>query len=591
MPLFGSSKRGRSVLSYGPRVALTAAAVEADRQESENIGRLHQPWQARAFSFYNRMGECWNPAQFVARALSKARLYAAIPDPDEKGEWKELESGWAFDLVQQWEGIPEPYGRLRSLIGEGRLTQSLPPDADDSATAVWEFLSPTELTLIENESRIQRLVGAERIVYKNLSKVDGAGDPAPGEMRMWRFHRPHPENSGMADSSFRGVLDLYEQLWWLTLSERADLRNRAANQGILLVPEEIDFEEDGAEEQQEAGDDPAMDPFQRRLQEMLSAALSDPGSAQAASPGVVRGPAEMLDPNKFRHIRFHDPSSSLYASERERALILRISIGLDLPVDEVMGIAALNHWNAWKLDDDKFAHVQPEGEALARDLTEGVLRPIGRASREPDAEIVQVFIDWAELVSDPDRGKTAVILHAAGAIGDEALREANDFDETDAMTPEERQEWLAIQLKDGTLIGGAPDGGVTPAQNEEPPAEPAAPAADAKQATIILAARDARQAAGKWVLGKRRSCPDCFTGTAGVKADRIIAALGAANVAALGENEAALAARMRDRFYDSAAALGWTPPVEAAADIEMHFAHTLYEAEPNEAALAAKIGG
>lgn len=579
--------------------SLTASAVEADRDNTRNIMRLHQPWQTRLFGFYDKMGECWNPAQFLPRALSKAVLYPATGDPENP---KRLTSGWAFEMVQQWQGLLEPYGRLRGLIGEGRLCQSVRPDAAEGTKPVWEFLSPTELQLVEDGDKISRLDGADRITYVNLSKRDDAGEPGVGEMRMWRFWRPHPKNSGMADSAFRGVLDLYEQLWWLTLSERADLRNRAVNQGIILVPEEIDFEPDDAEEEQAEGDDPELDPFEAQLHRMLDSALKDPGSASAASPGVVRGPAEFLKPDVFRHIRFHDPSSSLYVSDRERSLILRISIGLDMPVDEVMGIGALNHWNAWHLDNDRFAHIEPEGNALAKDLTEVVLRPIGRANNESDADEVFVAIDWAGLVSDPDRGKTAVILAEHGAIGYPALRKANDFDEKDAQTPEEHLEYLAIQLKDGSLVGGtAPSdggGGATPVDQPAEPADPGAAPADEpaaasvmRERVIVAAAQEARFAVGRWVLSKRRSCPDCFDAIDTANPSHIVSGLGPSGIAAIEQNAAGLSARLRDRFYMTCEALGYTPLTEQAADVEIWFASTLWEQNPDMGALVVKLTG
>lgn len=596
MPLFGR-RRGRG--TFSPPLALVASATETTARESQRLTHLHQPWQARVFSYYDSMGECWDPAQFVARAMAKGRLFAATGDPDDP---EVLTSGWAFDLVEKWAQIPEPYGRLRALIGEGRLTYSVPPDSDEDP--VWEFLSPTELSLTEEGRTIMRDTGAEKMPYRNISRDEGF-DPQPGEMRMWRFWRPHPQKSHLADSSFRGVLELYEQLYWLTLSEKAELRNRAMNQGILLVPEEIDFAPDGAEEQAQDGEGDPADPFQEQLQEMMTEALRDPGTAAAATPGVVRGPAEYLKPEHFRHIRFHDPASSLYMSGREQALIDRIAIGLNMPPEVLSGLKSMNHWSAWKLADEKFQHVQPEGVALVKDLTDAVLRPIGRASGETDAEAVFVGIDWSELVSDPDKGQTAITLYGMGVVGAAATRNANDFDDGTKPTPEEHLEYLAIALKDSSLVGGM---GPTPAPvvgaeappiddgtDGAPPADATPPAAgdasaDISRRIITAAATDARAATGRWVLGRRRSCPDCFEMVNGEAAQYVIPLIGTAGLQGVKVGVGELSARMRDRFYETAGALGMDVDVARAADVEAWFVGTMFDRQPNTLELADHLG-
>lgn len=531
------------------------------------------------FSYYNRMGECRNPAQFVAKAMSKIRIYAAT---GERHDPQEIKSGWAKDLVDAWAGIPEPYGRLKALIGEGRLCQSVSP-LDPERGVVWEFLSPVELKKAETGNVIVRKIGTTDVEYTDISD-QGGGDPVSGQIRMWRFWNPHPENSGYADSAFRGVLDLYEQLWWVTLAERAELRNRVANQGILLVPEEIEFTVPGAEEEA-MDDDPEVDPFNEILQRVMTAALADPGGAAAAAPAVIRAQSEYLGPDVFRHIRFHDPASSVYVTNREDALLKRISIGLEMPVEEIMGLSQANHWTAWKIDDEKFQYVYPEISRLEEDLTEAVLRPIGRASEQPDAEDVFVVADFAALVSDPDRGKTAIELRKVNAVSNEYVREANDVPEDAAPDEMDHLEWLAIQLRDPSIAGfetEAPAGGAPEDDEERPVSDTEEPPEDdgtdgdpdLAARLHVAAASAARASAGTWLRSKRRSCPDCFEGIA-ADAD-VVAALGPDGLRAVGTNATEVACRMRDGYLRAMHMFQSPVDVGLAPEIEAFFAETLF---------------
>ena len=582
MPILGSAEptRSKGRLSWGPLKSILAAAAANVSRNGAGKGTplldLHQPWQAQAFGYYNRMGECWNPANFTARAMSKVRLFVAVGTRDDP---EELETGDAVELVKQWNTIPEKYGRLISLIGEGRLAQFRDPMDED--VVMWDFLSPVELKK-DPQGKIIRKWGNETITYTDISETSGAGDPESGQIRLWRFWRPHPENSGFADSSFRGVLDLYEQLWWLTLSERAELRNRVVDRGLLLIPEEIDFEVDGAEAQAVSGEDPDVDPFSELIFQVVTAALADPGSAAAAAPVVVRAEAELLHPDKFRWLRLSDPSNSLFVTGREDAILKRISIGLDLPNDAMLDMGNLNHWNAWKLDDEKFQHVEPTIGMCCDDLTRAVLRPIAVASGWPQAEEMFIGADVAALVSDPDKGKTAIVLYGERLISGEAAREANDFPEESAMTdPAEIEAW---RLDHG--VAAEPE--TSPEQNEEPPDEDNEPTAEAEvdgENVIVTRERFAyaamlagRATAATWVRSKRRSCPECFEG---INPDEdLFQQLGPDTLRSIDVRVVDAAAKMRDGFFRACGMFGVSFPLDAAARVEEHFAATMFHPAP-----------
>ena len=62
----------------GAEPALTAAAATIDRKSASDVRRIQQPWQDRAWAYYDMVPEVWFASQFYARGLSKLRLFPAL---------------------------------------------------------------------------------------------------------------------------------------------------------------------------------------------------------------------------------------------------------------------------------------------------------------------------------------------------------------------------------------------------------------------------------------------------------------------------------------------------------------------------------
>lgn len=605
MGLFDGRRRGKFSWHGAGRRALTSAATAATQEQTKNLQRLHQRWQAQAFGYYDKLGECWNPAQFYARSMAKLSVYMGELDP-ETGEINPTEDPKVLDLFEPIQqaasgegGLLASYGRLKFLIGEGRQVQYRPPESIDPDSAqnppIWEFLSPTELAVREEGRYIVRTAGGggEGVQYVNISDDPEAGEPEPGEMRMWRFWRKHPQFSDQADSPVRAVLDLYEQLWWVTMGERADIQNRIANAGIVLVPREIDLEVSEAEIEA-LGEDPDADPFMVRIAGLMMAAIGDPGAASAAVPGVIRAPAEFLHPDVFRHLTFHDPQSSMFATQREEALVRRIGMGLDLPLEEITGLSQANHWTAWKIDDEKWAHVQPPSQSWCDDVFNAIMRPLMLANGIEDPDRYPVMYDNTDLVTDPDKGKTAIVLHKDGVLKAATTLEVNGFDpDEDLMEGEEKEEWLAIQGVGDLAAEEEPPVEEEPVEEEPdteddqdeeedgPPLLPSAREAATVRGIAEFALDRAREMAGAKVRSQRRSCPECFEGFEGVPNRDLVAALGRERLKRIGcATPGALVAGITSSFLSTCERLGVRVSPELAEGIELHAATWLFEENP-----------
>lgn len=498
--------------------------------------------------YYQTVGEAWYAAQFYSRALSKLRIFAARRD--QNGEVEELDAAdpvsQLLDRIQDKNGgtsqLFAAYGRLMFLIGEGYLTVTTDVDEGDEE---WEFLSSDELRLVPNGGYMR--YRAPAIEPEELSNAPDNEFVPLEETKdgrvikkavVYRLHRRHPQYSGWADSPMHGVLGLFEELSLLQLAVGARAKSRAAGPGILYVPTELTF----GNATGVRNDDPLQDPVMRMITEVMQATIKNPGNAGGVAPIVIRGPAQIGGiPAKdaLFMLQIHDPMQT-YPEEGLRAeCIKRIATGLDMPPELLLGMTDANHWTAWQIDDATWtAHLQPVAEQLVSDLNAAYLRPAAKADNVQGWQDIVIGYDAADIINHPDRVADAKALYDQGAIGAMKLREVAGFDDEDAPTLEEHDEWLAIKLRDRTFIL---DQGGTPAinkatdttsldvpaakgtQTEGPPSEEKMQAEDSTLSLgasadpllhQILAAADMsveriRELAGSRIRGKAQRCEEC----------------------------------------------------------------------------------
>lgn len=451
------------------RRGLTAAGqrIAEDAGDARKYRRISQPWQQSVFTYYNTVPECWFPAQFYARSLSMIRIYAARRD--EQGEVKELPaSDPAAKLLAR---IRDPsggtsqlfaaYGRLRFLIGECFLVVTQKGKAER-----WECLSNREIRAYENDrakfvrvrapgldpeeledDEKQDLIQFEPLVDGETANLSSRKTQAV----VWRLWRRHPEFSYWADAPTRAVVDLYEELILLQLAVRARAKSRLANAGILLLAQELDFSVPGEDK-----DDQKQDSFMDRLQRAMTTPIRDPGSAKAVVPIVGRIPAELMD-KAYALIKIHDPKETYPEEGLRNECVRRISMGLDMPPETLLGMSDVNHWGSWQIDEAEFKkHIKPVCQELVDDLTAIYLLPAAEQEGIEDWESLVVGYDPAELVVHPDRGKDAKDLQSAGAIRWETLREATGFKDSDALIELDEEEefavWLAVTLNKPEML-------------------------------------------------------------------------------------------------------------------------------------------
>lgn len=510
--------------------SLIASAIRMTRRDSDMARRVVQGWQTRSFLYYEQCGECWYAAQFYARALAKLELSVKRIDPAAPtGGEEDVEVANLQDYITR---IQDPgggranllgaYGRLMFLTGEGYLLVTNPDepssaygpgaavaddgyegedDGDDTAalaveddadqqTEVWEFVSTDELRAT-GDGTYTRYKAPSLNAEEIVSDDDEANwEPLPGGAIAYRFWRRHPRYSALADAPMRGVLDLFEELLILTMAVRARAVSRVAGSGILLLPEELS----PAPLKPTGDENPLEDEFVRDLTESMVQPIKDQGTASAVVPFVVRGQAQYLA--EVRHLPLSDPTQFYPETGLRTECIRRIAIGLDMPPEALIGTEDANHWTAWSIDEQTWkAHLQPIAQGLVDDLTAAYLRPAMAADGVANPEQYVVVYDASAVINHPDRTQDAKDLWDRLVISDEALREANGFEDDDA--PDEA-EWLRragflmhdssmaaygipavrgnIEPQPGQVESAVPDPNVTgsPPSTPPPPGTPAA---------------------------------------------------------------------------------------------------------------------
>jgi len=231
------------------------------------------------------------------------------------------------------------------------------------------------------------------------------------------------------------------------------LRARLAGAGILVVPSSASAAlASDAADQNAYG---APDPFVAALMDSMLRPIENRDDASAVVPLVVTVPDEAAD--KMSHLTFSSALDSGARDLRDEA-IRRLALAQDAPPELLLGSGAMNHWGAWLTREDTVTtHIEPVLALICDALTSQYLRPVllSAGLSEDEVRTLSVGYDVSALVARPNRSEEALNLHRAGAVSDEALREASGFDDSDAKPLDERalMQALAMVSKRPDLMG------------------------------------------------------------------------------------------------------------------------------------------
>jgi len=444
-------------------------------------------WQGRAYAYYDELGEIHYAANFHAR-IGKLRFYIGRVDAND-----EIEEQPDSDLLAQLgdvNAIAETYGRQRFLGGESYAIEYLPHDATTSDEVVWECLSPLECK--RTDDRVE-LLGRPKVNGMDVTYARVANDEplaAAGEAHLFRLWRGHPKNAYETDATMRAVLQDCERLRLVRAKDISETRSRIPA-GMFVYPKRA-FPPG-------PDDAPGQPPKSLRdLQESLVRPirdLSDP-SAQVPTMIGVDGTSQDAPQDVFRHFTFERRGDQAGDATKEERCVIAIARGLDMPVEYLTGVGAVNHWGQWFIEDQLWkSHLQPLAAEFCREWTDIYLTGI------TDDESLVIWYDETDIVAQPDRGKDAKDLFPLGAMTWDELRDSNGFKPDAGPSDEERAaiaEWLGSTRQQSAPPGAGQDSGST---DQTPPATANGASANSVEG---LAAYRAREVAGNRLINLAR---------------------------------------------------------------------------------------
>lgn len=415
-------------------VASAATLTKRPTMRPKNIG---QEWQAQAWYYFDTVGELRFGVGWVGNALSRCTLGVVEDQPD--GEPLTLDDGPAIETLDQLYGgeagqsqMLAAFGLHLSVPGECYLIGE--PD-DEGGGDRWMIAAADEMS--------QR--GSTWYLDRGNGKRPLADDALI--IRVWR---PHPRRWIHADSSVRAVLPVLREIEQLTKHVSATVDSRLAGAGVFAVPSEMTFASPVGDESTEGGNDPTViDPFLRTLTEAMVTPIEDRANASAVVPIVVKAPGALLA--SMQHITFSTPLDANALALRTEA-IRRLALGLDIPVEVVLGQGDSNHWSAWQIEESALkVHIEPLLELICAALTEEFLRPALTATGyDGDVNALHVVADTSDLRLRPDHSSQAMDLYDRLELDGEALRRETGFDEEDAPDDREVAAMLLRRLALGT---------------------------------------------------------------------------------------------------------------------------------------------
>jgi hypothetical protein len=434
-------------------------SLTASAQIVKPLRRLapkYETWQTELWDYYDRLGEYADGIGWLAKTMSRVRLCAAevVPGGDEP---QRIEEGPAAEAVQRLAGGTAGQAELMKestihlsvpgegwLVGERGISEDRMIEEGLVDREWWSMRSADEIkvsTKRDDRGRPTFEVRDEEAGWRPISADSIV-------LRLWD---PHPRFGWEADSAGRHARGAMLKLDMLNKRIIATIVSRLAGNGILVydmnrlsVPENKGPTEDADENE---------DPFARMLVEAAARGIADPVSAEAVIPmplGADIGDGERFDPELIlRHVTFSNPLDEKLMDLREGA-VRELARSLDMPADVMLGLADVNHWTAWQIDESGTKiHVSPKAETVVHGLTKGYLVPTLKAADAPlfgpNGGRIVVWYDTSEITQRPDRSANMVLAYDRFEVNGTALRREIGADDDDKPTPAQLREMVIKQ--------------------------------------------------------------------------------------------------------------------------------------------------
>jgi len=406
-----------------------------------------QEWQRQAWYFYDTVGELRAPVTWLANAVSKADVYAAELDPETGTVTGPTENAQAQAAASQVLGGVAHRAQLQQTIA---IQWQVPGESFviiRPRSAVRGVPQPDEWLVLSGSAVRVKGTAWEYTDPRTLARVTlGAND------RLIRVWAPHPNEQSRADSSVRPALVPLQEIEKASQNIASRLDSRLAGNGLLFVPQEVDFPQGDAASVAQA----LMD----FLYEAMEASLTNPGNASAQVPIVVTVPGEFI--GQIQHLDIATAMDAV-VTELRRDALSRLAATLDMPKPVAEGTQGdMNHWSAWQVSEDAYkVFIEPLLDRVGDALTEYWFRPALEAMGVQNPENYVLAWDTSSIVERPGQVEDLNWLYENILISDD-YRRAQSGVPDDAVPDEDekrrRELMKLVEISPAILAEG--DGGV-----------------------------------------------------------------------------------------------------------------------------------
>lgn len=380
-------------------------------------------WQKTAWYYYDAVGELRFAFNWLANAVSRATLYAAETDP---------ETG----LITEATDDPRAQAVANSILGGPEAR----PEFLSMMALHWQVSGETYILVVpQGGAKPDRWMVLSRNGLRERGGRWSFKDPLTGVWsvlrdgtdRVIRVWSPHPDDPVHADSAMRPGTVICQEIEKASQNITARLDSRLAGNGILFLPQELDFPTSDGE--------PAdAQSFMKLLLEASEAGIANPGTAAAHVPIMAQVPAEFLAALANGHVDLSTAMDGTVPELREGA-ITRLGRTLDMPREIALGqVAEANHWSAWQVEETTYKiHVEPFLLKLGMTLTTEFFRAAYTAMGGTNPERFVLAWDITEVVSRPDDTEDVKYLLENNLVSQDWVR--SKFSVPDDAVPSEEE--------------------------------------------------------------------------------------------------------------------------------------------------------
>lgn len=420
--------------------ALTAAAKILDPNSvgATKYDIQYESWQEEAWSFYRAEGEFWYGVSWLAQALSRVKLIAAVEVPG-GDEPEPVEDGAVADVIGQLGGGPGGQAAIMKALG---IHLQVP----GKAWLIGEDITVGSQHMRKWSTRSAKEIkaGTRRDSPYEVLIDEGRWQPLSQDSLVVPIWDPDPEYAFKATSPTRAALACLRKIDLYNRTIVSKLVSRLALNGLLFVPSEASFPV-----KQEYKDSP--DPFVAELVDIAAKAIKNPGDARSALPLPLRVKSELIE--KFRYLKIFEADEFRELIDARDKELTRLANMMNVPAEVMTGMGDVNHWTAWQLSEDAARiHVAPLAELICSGLTSGFMQPTLVAENmsltDAGGNRYVVWYDMSDLVAKPDHSQQAKDAYDRLEISGEQLRTSLSFDEADAPTPDQLKQQILLKALD-----------------------------------------------------------------------------------------------------------------------------------------------